>query len=361
MRFFTRLISGFALGIFTICGRGAASAQGDYPPIAVMSYNVENLFSPWVDSVNPDESFTPSGERHWTVKRLNTKAQRIADGIASASAGRPPAIVGLCEVEDRTVLRWLTGRTYLKPINYWIYHRDSPDPRGIDVAVLYDTAQLSGLGCRWIRPQMEDSAAWRSREILYARFRLPNGDTLHLFQNHWPSKYSGALVSVAKREAAMRGLMGVVDSIVVANPTAKIIAMGDFNEDAGDALFDAMASPNVKEAARRGVLVNMLHPAQPHKGARGSYKYQGVWAMIDNFFVSPSLLDGEGYRIESVEVLPSEFLLERDASHGGVRPCRSYLGPRFNSLGTSDHLPIVLRLKFANFAPWKKAKRGQKE
>ena len=95
MRFFTRLINGFALGIFTICGGGAASAQGDYPPVAVMSYNVENLFSPWVDSVNPDESFTPNGEKHWTIKRVNTKAQRIADGIASASAGRPPAIVGL--------------------------------------------------------------------------------------------------------------------------------------------------------------------------------------------------------------------------------------------------------------------------
>lgn len=335
---------------FLLYGFGG-TAQPLYPPIVIVSYNVENLFSPWVDSLNPDTSFTPKGDKHWTMNRLRTKATRIADGIALVDAACPPAIVGLCEVEGSNALRQLTQKTYLSSINYWMYHRDSPDPRGIDVALLFDTAQLRGLGCCWIRPQLPDGRPWESREILYASFRLPNGDTLHVFQNHWPSKYSGAAATASRREAALRSLMKAVDSIFRCSPCAKIVAMGDFNEEAGASLFDEMGSPDI-EVARRGILlVNMLHPTRRKKGMLGTHKYNGVWACIDNFFVSPSLLEGEGYQVEAVDVVADEILLERDALRGGVRPCRSYLGPRFNVNGTSDHLPIVLRLKIPNFAP----------
>lgn len=327
-----------------------------WPTIVVVSYNVENLFSPWVDSLNPDTTFTPRGEKHWTPRLLRIKIVRIADAIASVDAVRAPAIVGLCEVEDASVLRRLTRDTYLSAVNYRFYHRDSPDPRGIDVAVLYDTAQLVALGCRWLSPTLPDGSPWKSREILYARFRLPNGDTLHLFQNHWPSKYTGAEVSSAKREVALNALMASVDSITALQPHAKIIAMGDFNEEANAALFDAMGRTNVAEARKSGRLVNLFHPARRAKGLPGSHKYRGLWAMIDNFFVSPSLLEGEGYCVDTVVVHTNRLLLERDATHGGVRPRRAFLGPRYRPEGTSDHLPIVLRLKIPTFAPKEKGK-----
>lgn len=334
-----------------IIGPRAALAQTHFPPIVIVSYNVENLFSPSVDSLNPDETFTPRGEKYWTSRRLNEKVVRIADAIASTSASRPPAIVGLCEVEQASVLFRLTRNTYLRSVNYRFYHRDSPDPRGIDVAVLYDTAQLTALGCRWIRPQTPDGTPWLSREILYARFRLPNGDTLHLFQNHWPSKYSGVEVSDPKREAALNALMQRVDSIAALTPNPKIIAMGDFNEKADAPLFDAMSSPNDDQAQQKGILVNLLHPSRCPNGLPGTHKYRGQWAMIDNFFISLALLNGDGYRLDTVEVHESNLLLERDPNHGGLRPRRSFSGPRFNPNGTSDHLPIVLHLKIPNFAP----------
>lgn len=317
----------------------------------MVSYNVENLFSPWRDSLNPDEAFTPNGEKRWTSRRLRTKCLRIADAIASIGAARQPAIIGLCEVEDDGALHYLLRKTYLNAANYCVYHRDSQDPRGIDVALLYDTAQLLGVGCSWFTPRMPRAAPWLSREILYARFRLPNGDTLHIFQNHWPSKYSGASVSYALRLLAQRALMRRVDSILNVNPNAKILAMGDFNEGAADGLFDAMASPNLERARRRGTLVNLLHPSRRAAGLQGSLKHKGRWAMIDNFFVSPALCHAAGYCVDSAWVHGAKLLLERDAQHGGVRPHRSFLGPRYDAEGTSDHLPIVLRLKIHTFAP----------
>lgn len=342
------------LCFFAIPRVNVAVAQRLNPQIVVVSYNVENLFFPSVDSLNRDTTFTPRGEKHWTRKRLETKVMRIADAIATIDAACPPAIVGLCEVEDVNVLYRLTHDTYFDAVNYRFYHRDSPDPRGIDVALLYDAAQLVGLGCRWISPAMPNGSSWGSREILYARFRLPNGDTLHLFQNHWPSKYSGVEVSHTKREITMQALMASVDSITALRPDAKIIAMGDFNEEADATLFEAMSSTHVAGARKSGRLVNLLHSSRRAKGMPGSHKYRGQWAMIDNFFVSPSLLEGEGYCVDTVIVHSPPFLLERDATHGGVRPRRTFSDPKFIPQGTSDHLPIVLRLKIPTFAPKEK-------
>ena len=144
--------------------------------------------------------------------------------------------------------------------------------------------------------------------------------------------------------------MRVVDSLLRRNARARIVAMGDFNEDAGNELFDAMSAASVAEARNKRLLVNLFHPARRRGGMEGSHKFQGRWAMIDNFFVSSGLMEGCGYRVEKVEIFAKEFLLERDSKYGGVRPCRTYQGPRYNNLGTSDHLPIVLRLKFSNFA-----------
>lgn len=330
--------------------RCVAMAQRGYPPVVLVSYNVENLFSPWKDTLNPDTTYTPGGEMHWTQERLRVKAMRVADAVASVDAARPPAVIGLCEVEDSYVLRQLLGKTFLKSIGYCRYHRDSPDLRGIDVALLYDTAQVAGLGCRWLRPEIVGRGPWQSREILYARFRLPDGDTLHIFQNHWPSKYSGAAVTVAKREAARSAIMRVVYSLLRRDARARIVAMGDFNEDAGNELFDAMSAASVAEARNKRLLVNLFHPARRQGGMEGSHKFQGRWAMIDNFFVSSGLMEGRGYCVEKVEIFAKEFLLERDSKYGGVRPRRTYQGPRYSNLGTSDHLPIVLRLKFSNFA-----------
>jgi endonuclease/exonuclease/phosphatase family metal-dependent hydrolase len=177
-----------------------------------------------------------------------------------------------------------------------------------------------------------------SRDILYVKGVLHDLDTIHLFVNHWPSKYGGEKVSGPKRKWAATLLANICDSILDKNPKSNILAMGDFND--------------TPEAEVFGILerLTILEPNKAQKGEsiiKGTIKYQGIWERIDHFFVSPNLLDNN----EPVSITPAQFtivvsshLLERDRKFTGVKPRRTYIGPRYNG-GLSDHLPIILKIQ----------------
>lgn len=284
----------------------------------IFCWNLENYFDPYDDPVTADEAFSPGGEHHWTRRKYEAKRNLIAKTIIASAErfdGRMPAIVGLCEVENAKVLKALVEDSPLAAKRYRSVHRESPDPRGIDVALLYDPARVRLLDFEFITIK-----EFATREILYAKVALP--DTLHVFVNHWPSKYSGAKVSEARRQAVCTALLHKLDSLHRSDSAAAVLLMGDFNATPNE--------PSVMRLTTEGGLNNIT----PKKG--GTIRFKGKWEMIDQMLASPAAAQ----KIGPAEVFRPAFLLEDDKSFMGEKPRRTNVGPRYNA-GASDHLPII--------------------
>ncbi len=309
----------------------------------VMFFNLENLFDPIEDPHAQDEDFTPTGKYGWTWKKLKTKNNGIAKTIVAVGDGNAPALVGLCEVENRVVLHKLTKETPLAKIGYGIVHRDSPDPRGIDVALLYRTDRFEVLNTAWFKV-CYNSGSCGTREILYAKGVLRGLDTLHVFVNHWPSKLGGASKSEPKRVRAAETLRAVTDSILCVNPHANIIVMGDFNDtpDSRPVVKTLGAVDGVKCLS---CLHNLMLPLA--KRGEGSLKYQKNWELIDLFFISGNLLDTRqpvSISPSDVQVFRAEFLLEQDNKFLGEKVRRTFEAGKYKG-GVSDHLPVVMTIQ----------------
>ncbi|MBQ5401850.1 MAG: endonuclease, partial [Bacteroidales bacterium] len=206
--------------VVAVCLLATAGLQAQ-----IFCWNLENYFDPADDPVTADEAFTPGGEHHWTKRKYEAKRNLIAKTIIASAerfGGQMPAIVGLCEVENAKVLKALVEESPLAAQRYRSVHRESPDPRGIDVALLYDPARVRLLDFEFITIK-----EFATREILYAKVALP--DTLHVFVNHWPSKYSGAKASEARRQAVCTALLHKLDSLHRSDSAAAVLLMGDFN------------------------------------------------------------------------------------------------------------------------------------
>lgn len=286
--------------------------------IAVMFWNLECYFDPFDDPATLDEEFTPAGRKHWTWKQFTAKRDGIAKTLASSSSvlGELPDLVGLAEVENRMVLKQLTDNSILLKAGYGIIHRDSPDKRGIDVALLYRKKKFRVLEVQSLKVESDKA----TRDILYVKGIFLKTDTLHIFVNHWPSKLGGEEVSGMRRKAAAQALNRCVDSILTASEGARIIAMGDFND-----------TPDHISALVTEKLSNLSVPI--FEKGEGTIKYRGEWELIDQFFCTEKKM--------RMEIFSPAFLLEKDKDYTGMKPRRTFTGPR-NHGGLSDHLPILL-------------------
>lgn len=311
----------------------------------VMFYNVENLFDPFNDSLTNDDEFTPDGVRFWTWKRMNEKLNNIYKVITAVGEWDLPVIVGFCEVENRFVMNQLITKTPLSKFDYRLVHRESPDRRGIDVVLIYRPDRFVLEEERYFQVVNPDEPHRTTREVLYARGIVANLDTLHVFVNHWPSKFGGELASEPGRLAAGRLVREKVDSIRIFHPDARIIIMGDFNDGPNSAaIVTALgAKPPVGNIETKE-LYNLHHR---HDGTGfGSLKFQGQWETIDMMIVSGSLLNREHGLYANPEggmIFKADFLLEPDDGFVGVRPFRTYVGFKYHG-GFSDHLPIYVDL-----------------
>lgn len=269
--------------------------------VTVMFWNVENYFDPFDDPLKNDDDFTPEGVKHWTWRRFERKRDGIAKTIISTADGfgSLPVIVGLAEVENKMVLRQLVDKSPLEGFGYGFIHRESPDRRGIDVALLYRKAAFKVFKVDSLRVK-----SFPTRDILYVKGMLASGDTLHAIVVHLPSKLGGEKASGGRRDEALAVLDSCLDSIRTVRPEAKIIVMGDFNDG-------------------------------PESRKEGTIKFQGVWETIDRFMVYNLNVSEAVYR--------PYFLLEEDKTYMGMKPRRTFIGPRYNG-GLSDHLPIVLKI-----------------
>ena len=301
--------------------------------LSVMCWNVENFFDWRNDSLTvSDAEFSSRGERHWTWRRFQAKANAFAKALfwVEAETGRLPDIVGLEEVENAFVLRQVLQKTALRKTDYKYVHYDSPDRRGIDVALLYRSSVLELVDSKPCHLYEADTVM-ATRDILLCVFRRKIDvapPPFAVLVNHHPSKYGGASESDPKRRIAVDRLRFLADSLA-AEGIDKIIAGGDFNDTPDNPVFlrlDPALKPLYSALFRRG---------------EGTIKYDGKWALIDHFYASPALWDSG----PSMRILRIPFLLTRDTAHSGDKPLRTYTGPRPTG-GVSDHLPILLEISF---------------
>ena len=284
--------------------------------LTIISYNVENLFDYKHDTLKNDSSFLPEGMHHWTYHRYQTKLDQIAQVIVNISGWESAALVGLCEVENAHCLRDLCYR--LKRFHYKYIHYESADERGIDVALLYDTTMVKILNSKPLHIPLEND---NTRDILYVEALLTTNDTLHAMICHLPSKLGGTASTDWKRKAAKRVIQQQVDSILLLQPTAKIVVMGDMNDEPHNDLQH---------------LENLM--IKSSKVELGTHKYQGIWSCLDQFYVSHSLKE-----IAQATIFAPNWLLEEDTKYLDYQPKRTYVGYRYHG-GYSDHLPVVLRV-----------------
>ena len=343
------------ISITLLVGIGSISAE----ELCVVSYNVENLFHPKHDSVitservneltservieKDDWEWTPEGERRWSYSRYYRKVENIARVLTNIGEWPGVDIVGLQEVENALCVKRLCNT--LRRGEYGFVHYESPDRRGIDVALIYKKARVDTLSTKAIRVKPNpdptrfdcplDTLRLKGRElitrdILYVCARVDKRDTIHVFVCHLPSQRGGKAESEWKRKAAKQVLQQAVDSVYGVDENAKIIVMGDMNSEPLEdlnGLTNRMRKPNPNPSL------------QGRENIYGTHKYQGQWTCLDQFYVSPAVDS-----ISKVRIYDEEWIQETDEKYMGLKPKRTYNGFRYQN-GFSDHLPIILTIK----------------
>jgi predicted extracellular nuclease len=300
-------------------------------------YNVENLFDTIDDPGITDEEFLPVSEKQWNTQRYNKKLEDIARVLGGINSEELPEVIGLCEVENRGVLEDLIATEPLTSGNYQIVHVDSPDKRGIDVALLFRKREFKLLS----HEALLVDPGFETRDILHVTGKLGK-DQFHLFVNHWPSRWGGVEKSESNRLVAAQTLKKKVDEILAENNEAKIVIMGDMNDEPDNKslaeIVQAMA-PNQKAE-----LYNLMIPLDEQN--RGSYNYRGHWNMIDNILVSETVLRGKGFvTTDQLGQVYHEAWMEYRNKDGQMSPNRTYGGLNYYG-GVSDHFPVYLNLEW---------------
>ncbi len=318
------------------------SGQESRDGLRFVFYNVENLFDPFNDSLTVDEEFLPWGIRGWTWKKFEDKVNLIHKVLLALGGWEPPELIALCEVENYFVLHWLINETPMRKHEYRVIHKDSPDPRGIDVALLYRPDFFTPVLFRYYIVPVGDSHPDPTRDILYVKGIINGGDSLHLLINHWPSRWEGILESRPERLAAADVLKHIFDSLILADEQSRILVAGDFNDEVTD--ISLRESLGVQHPINQCQVNRLYFPCDsPMPGQSGSLKYRRRWYSFDLILVSGTMLQNTGLCVskKGYRVFSPGFLLEEDPQWLGHRPFRTYRGYRYHG-GFSDHLPVYI-------------------
>ena len=321
-------------------------AQPKPESFSLLFYNLENFFDTKDDTLSSDENYTPEGELHWTFNRFEQKKQNISKVIMAAGGWKLPDILVFCEIENRFVIDKLLNDTPLKKTPFKVIHKDSPDHRGIDVAMIYNSENFYPLDYKYY-PLEYKKGKVATREILYVTGVINETDTMHIFGNHWPSRYSGVLETQELRITAASLLKGKIDELFRLFDNPKIIVVGDFNENPSDgAITSVLQAETPGETIENERLYNLSSVWE--KPNYGTLKYQSQWYVFDQIIVSGALLlYGKNLKANASDarIVSLPFLLEDDKKFGGKKPYRTYNGFNYQG-GFSDHLPVLLKLTF---------------
>jgi len=311
-------------------------------PFSLMFYNTENFYDTVDDPHTMDDDFTPDGFRKWTDRRYNDKVEKLTNVIAKIVHPNRPDIISLAEIENKTVMESILEEMHRQGMKgYSFVHYDSPDERGSDVAMIYNTDSFRVLESHPVLvhlPGIED----RTRDILYVKGTVPNGETLHLFFIHFPSRAEGRELSERRRYFAASELRNAVYKVTAEDPEANLIIMGDFNDTPDDNSVDEVLGARKSfEDVKNLRLYNLLYPR--YKKGLGTTYHKG-WLLFDQIIVSGNLLTSQTIdcKPEYADLFNPSWLLYFGRNNR-PKPNRTYSGKYVG--GYSDHLPVYLTLK----------------
>ena len=339
-----RIIPLLIVGLFI----STQQSRGQNPPqVTIAFYNLENLFDPSDNPNTLDEDRTPTGKDRWTPERLAEKYTRLAEVLAQFGGA---ALIGVCEVEQVSVLQALVAQPAIAQWNYQIIHQDSPDPRGIDVALLYRPDLFEPWEYRAIPVHLTESNGMRrfTRDILLVEGLLYTGDPditpeqIWVGVNHWPSRSGGQSRSNPYRVKAAQTALRAMDSIRRAYPEAKILHMGDFNDDPSSESFAQVlqATSKPQDSSWNRLFNPMI---ELDKRGLGSLAYRDRWSLFDQFFMTQTLANTTaGWQFQRASIFSHPRLVTQNGRFKGY-PNRTYNGGTYNG-GYSDHFPILLAL-----------------
>ena len=334
----------FILVLF--CSLQSVKAQQQVRAGLIAFYNLENLFDTLDTPGVLDEEFTPEGPNKWTGTRYMEKLDNMAMAISRIgeddgwSGG--PAVLGVSEIENRSVLEDLAAHPLLRESNYQIVHYDSPDRRGVDVALMYRPRFFSvTASASPSLPLINDEG-----EPVYTRDQLVvsgifDGEPMHFIVGHWPSRSGGELTTRPRRNAAAALSRRLVDSLLTIDSNAKVFVMGDLNDDPVDeSLRKYLRASGNPERLKEGEMFNTMFPL--FKRGIGSLNYRDGMNLFDQIVVTSSLLgsDYSTYRFRHARVFNPPFLIQKDGQYKGY-PLRSFVGTVWQG-GFSDHFPVYV-------------------
>ncbi|HSI68989.1 MAG TPA: endonuclease/exonuclease/phosphatase family protein [Gillisia sp.] len=326
-----------------------AQDERSYLIRTIAFYNVENLFDtvndPWIF----DEDRTPTGKDIWTKEKYEDKLKNIAKVIADIGqslTGTSPAIVGICEVENRGVLEDLVNQPTLINSNYGIIHYDSPDNRGIDVGLLYKKDNFFPTSSSSHRLMLYDRDEPTKR--VYTRDQLVvsgylDGDYIHFIVHHWSSRSGGEARSSYKREMAAKLNKRIIDSLYRQNADSKIVVMGDFNDDPSNkSIKRVLGTTGNKSKVGEDLLYNPMESMI--KRGQGTLAYRDGWNLFDQIIISHHFLNGnyDAYQFYKAGIFNPDYLITPHGQFKGY-PYRSYDYGGYTG-GYSDHFPVYIFL-----------------
>ncbi len=344
------------LWLFLLLLHGNTFAQGErqYELRTVAFYNLENLFDTVNDTLIFDDDRTPEGKDRWTQERYEAKLANMAkvlSEIGAAPSYAPPDIIGVCEVENYEVLKDLIDQAPLRPLDYGIVHFDSPDERGIDVALLYKKSSflpLNFVSHRLLLFNDEEQRDYTRDQLVVEG--LLDDEKFYFLVNHWPSRSGGELRSRPYRLAAAKLNLRIIDSLRRLDPYPKVIAMGDFNDDPTDPSFKKILQ--VKGKKQQLDSLSLFGPMESmFRKGKGSLAYRDQWNLFDQIYMTANVVNGttSGYRYWKAGIYTPQYLLDPKGRYKGY-PLRTYAGGAYIG-GYSDHFPVyvhLLRKKPAN-------------
>jgi len=305
----------------------------------VAFYNTENLFDIYDDEKTHDNDFLPTADKRWTKKRYKQKLRKLGYAITNIGrreTGKPPALIGLAEVENAAVLQDLIDSKHLAESHYNFVHYDSKDERGIDVALLYDTTLFKVDSSEIFSLELYNDAGLPdyTRDILLVSGEL-DGFKVHVIVNHWSSRREGEKETEHKRIAGSDKVGEIISSLRLQDKDAKIIVIGDFNDDP--------TSKSIERLVTGYGLFNAFETLRAYN--RGTTKHNRQWNLFDQILVTANFLEKSANTIqfESSNIFDEEFLKRFEGKYKGA-PFRTYVGKKYKG-GYSDHFPVYITLK----------------
>jgi len=335
------------LFISLIWGSHSVSAQDKR--YTVVFYNVENVFDTLKTEGVLDDEFTPGGINKWNSQKYWKKMANLEKVFyeISATARDYPTIIGVSEIENRSVLEDIVSQEKLLRANYQIVHYDSPDARGVDVALFYRPDQFKLEGSTAIPVTIESEPDFKTRDILMVWGRIEE-ERFYFFVGHWPSRLGGQQTSEYKRIRAARCVREAADSVMLLYPDAKIVVMGDLNDDpVNKSLYEVLgAKGKVSEVGDTGFF-NPYYDM--FRKGHGTLAYNDAWNLFDNIIVNGNLLHGRGGGLKLVKgkgakyygnIFDRSFLRQQSGQYKNY-PLRTYVSNAFQG-GYSDHFPVYI-------------------